>query len=127
VIEFSVGDVPSKVDGQWRVVGRCLTDTYLGARFTKIAPFSTTKSDLTNFVYVYDEEDPVDLVVRRIHAYGKDLRVWSVGMSAEIFLSGGGDNLSIDGILRSEAGDELPSEMARIIKEGTAAEWFDQA
>ena len=100
VIEFGIADAPKKIGDEWHIIGRCVTDISVGDKFAKFIPYRKVPKETKEAVdYIRDAELPVDLTITRISAYGKELESWSAGLTAELVLSGNGDNLNPFGSL----------------------------
>lgn len=92
MIEFGIAHEPTKRDGEWHLIGRCVTDIRVGDRFTKFIPHRLVgKPSSENMNFVCEDEVPLDLAIVRILAYGRDFGVLSAGMTAEVVVVGEAD------------------------------------
>lgn len=103
MMEFGIAEAPVYKNEQWHLVGRCVTDIHVGGRFTKFVPHRRIGvPSIENMNFVTDEALPIDLTILEIHAYGKNLKEWSAGLTALLVLVGDGENLQSNGHLVSE-------------------------
>ena len=103
-MEFGIAEPAVLKDGKWHLVGRCVTDIRIGARFTKYIPHHAAPNDGGGKTYYEGAPLDIDLVLLEIHRYGRLFQEWGAGHTALLVLEGDGRNLKSFG---SIATDEL--------------------
>ena len=68
MLEFGIAHAPRMIGNEWHIIGRCVTNIHVGARFTKFVPLE--KGSITEVVSAQDSGNtiPIDLTIVHILA-----------------------------------------------------------
>jgi hypothetical protein len=100
MVEFGIAHKPLRSAAEWHVMGRCVTDICVGARFTSFIPYHRVENE-RDVESQYKRGVPlsVDLTVMEIQSYGRIWAILSAGMTGKLVLRGEGTNLGTFGSL----------------------------
>jgi hypothetical protein len=88
-MQFGIAHTPEQKNNRWHIVGRCVSNVYLGERFTEIIPHVEIDGRIKQMPPI-----AADLTVEKIIAYGREFQVLDAGLTALIVLSGDGSRIT---------------------------------
>jgi hypothetical protein len=90
-------------DDCWSMVVRCVTDIKQSDRFSHAVPYKVEFDENRTVVNTIKEPAfEVDLVVDKIHSYGREWNIVSEGMTAKIFVIGDASKIRSSSLLNGD-------------------------
>lgn len=100
-MQFTVAQKPEFVDGNWKIVGRCTSTLHVGDRIVEYFPYIVVRSQDDSEIHSkYGAPKPINLLVKKIIAYRRELETLDSGMTGMIEVSGDASAINSDTILR---------------------------